>query len=271
MELKAKIKETKARKKGFLKAMPEEQRRLLKMQERANAHARRLLYGIPILFVVLLAGYFALCLTVPYERSWIVNGILAALIFVLGTILLLVLRSSYRKKSKALSSSITDYIQEYDALNQKILDLKEAARIQAAAERKAARAKEKARAASERAAEQVRKAEERAKASQEEARAASDHAAKISAAPVQPVSVPTEPLPAPAVPVESEPTHAVPIVLPEPEDSVETAPSALNESEAAPSSVEEAEPETDAAEAAPAEPAVDTEPAADTEPIKSET
>ena len=179
MDLQAKIKETKARKKAFLKEMPEEQRRLLKLYARAKRAARYALSCIPVWFLILAGAYLLFCLLLPYQNHWVWNGVVAGALFVIVSVLLLLLRSSYRKKADAYASSIPDFVKEYDRLDDRIREMKQAERDRVRAEQKAQSAKEKAAIATERAAEKVRAAEERAVSTQQKAQAAGDAAAKI--------------------------------------------------------------------------------------------
>lgn len=144
MEIKVKIEQTKARKKGFLKAMPEEQRRLLKLQERASSRSRHALFLIPIWFVLLLIEYPILSLLLPYERNWLWNGIAAGTLFLIGTVILIIIHVAQKRKAEAFSCTISDYVEEYREINKQLTSLKKAERTRAAAERKAERAEEKA-------------------------------------------------------------------------------------------------------------------------------
>lgn len=178
-EIKTKIKQTKARKKGFLKAMPDEQRRLLKMEERASKAAKRLLWCIPILLVLLTVAYIVITFQVSYNNKWVINAVICGALFIIGVIILLVARSSFKKKASAYGYSISDYVQEYGEIKQHISDLKKADKEQRAAQRKAAAAEEQARIASEKSAEKVRLAEEHAKVMQDNMKQASEHAASL--------------------------------------------------------------------------------------------
>lgn len=104
--------------------MPEEPRRLLKMQVRSAKAAKSLLYTIPILFGVLALAYVCVGILVPYDKNWVINAIIGGVVFVAGSLLLLVIRSISLKKSRALSSSIMDFVEQYNEICQAIRDLK---------------------------------------------------------------------------------------------------------------------------------------------------
>ena len=192
-DLKTKIKQTKARKKGFLKAMPEEQRRLLKMEEHANKTAKRLLWLIPVWFVCLVVALIVFTFKASYQNKWTINAIICAILFIVGSIIILFIHSSYKKKANAYGYSIPDYVQEYGEIKQHISDLKKADKEQRYAQRKADIAEEKARIASEKSAEHVRAAEEHAKAMQESAKQAYEHASSVANSEAVSVAVNIEP------------------------------------------------------------------------------
>ena len=179
MDLKAKIQETKDRKKAFLKEMPEEQRRLLQMYGRAKRAKQRTVTGIAVAFVLFAVLYLVLSIALPYKICWMWNGIIAGVLFIAVTVLLLLLRSSYRKKADAYASTIADFTKEYDRLDDRLQELKKAERDRVRSERKAQNAQRKAEVASERAAEQVRAAEAYASDTRQKAQEASAAADKL--------------------------------------------------------------------------------------------
>lgn len=136
MDMQEKIQEAKARKKAFLKEMPESPRRLVKMRARANRFATVAIRAIPVWFAVLAALYLFLCLARPYAKCWMWNGIIMGVLFIVGAVLLLLLRSANRKRSDSYASTIPDFVKEYDRLDERIAALKKAD----AAQRKADRA-----------------------------------------------------------------------------------------------------------------------------------
>ena len=269
MEIKGKIKQTKQRRKGFLKALPEEQRRLLKMHERAKNGAKMALYGILIWFLLLLAIYLVVSILFPYARHWMWNGIIAGALFILGTVLLLVIRHSNQKKAKAFASSITEYVNEYDTINSHIAELKKAEKSRVKAERAAEKAEKKARAAAERAQE----TEAYAKAVQEQAEAdvaAANEAirqAKQFANDLVPDAqeAPSEP------PALAEPAEPVlpPVVVPEPvvEPEPVSEPEVATASEPVPEPEATAEPEAEPEVTADPEPVDEPEATAESNPV----
>lgn len=121
---KQQLNEAKQRKKSFLKAMPDDQRRLLLMHQRTLRHAKMLVYLIPVVIVLLLVLYFVAGFRFEYENKWLINGIALGALAVIITTVLLILRASSLKRVKALSSPISDFITEYGKINERIRDLK---------------------------------------------------------------------------------------------------------------------------------------------------
>lgn len=144
MELRTKIEQAKARKKGFLKAMPEEQRRLLKMHDRAAKRSRRALLLMIVWLILLLLAYFAVGLLFPYPRCWMWNGIMAGALLLLGVVLLFLVHRSQKNKAAAVFTAIADYVTEYGEIDRQIVSLKKAERNNSIDERKARRAQQKA-------------------------------------------------------------------------------------------------------------------------------
>ena len=130
MERKNELNDLKARKKGFLHAMPEDSRRLLKMQQHSVHTAKRILYLIPLLLILFVAGFIWVSIKVPYENNWLINGIILAVLFIAVTILLLFKRSSILKKAKALSNSIPDFVDQYEQLDRSIREAKKGNRTE---------------------------------------------------------------------------------------------------------------------------------------------
>ena len=164
MELHSKLHDAKSRKKGFLKEMPEEQRRLLKQYAHAKRISKNLLYGIGIWFGIVLIAYLLSSLLLSYPNRWLWNGVIALGAFAIVAVLLLILRSSYRKKADAYASAIPDFVTEFEHLNQSISSLKKAEKGQKKADRITSQAKKKAEKANERAADYTRIAQENAAA-----------------------------------------------------------------------------------------------------------
>ena len=76
MEKEELLKEAKNRRKNFLKEMPDDQRRLLKMHQKTVRHAKSLMYAIPGLILILIILYFAAGFYFRYEKRWLINGII---------------------------------------------------------------------------------------------------------------------------------------------------------------------------------------------------
>ena len=124
MERKELLAEAKQRKKNFLKEMPDDQRRLLLMQQRTARHIKTLLYMIPAVILLLVIIYVAVGFRVEYENKWLINGIVLAVLCVISAAVLLIIRASAKKRMKALSAPIADFIGEYERINMRIRELK---------------------------------------------------------------------------------------------------------------------------------------------------
>lgn len=124
MEQKQLLKDAKHRKKCFLKEMPDDQRRLLIMYQRAKRSTKALLYAVPVFILVLLFLYLAAGFYFRYENRWLINGIIAIVVILALTVFLLLERHASQKKMRALSAPIKDFIDEYEKINERIKELK---------------------------------------------------------------------------------------------------------------------------------------------------
>ena len=124
MERKALLSEAKKRKKSFLKAMPDDQRRLLLMHQRLKRRSKVLLYAIPVTIVVFLILYCAAGFYFQYENRWMINGIIFASASLIMTGILLCMRSVSLKQMKAFSAPIADFVSEYTRICDRVRELK---------------------------------------------------------------------------------------------------------------------------------------------------
>ena len=208
MEIKEQIKQTKERKKGFVKALPNDQRRLLKLYEQAKAGEKRSLIGIGVWVALLIIAYVVISLVLPYANNWIWNGVVALVLIAGGTALLLFLRKSYKEKAQALASAITDYVHEYEGIKDRIRQLEKAEKERADAARKAERAEERARVAREKAEREAALAHEQAERARKETEAALGVQAPVTDDLPETEEQPAEPEPV-AEPVPAEPVPAI--------------------------------------------------------------
>ena len=146
MELKDQILQTKERKKGFLKAMPESTRTQVDTYTKLDKISKN--YWIPIACGVLLAvvGYLIACLS-DKPGSWIANLIPAVLLVVGSVIAALYIKSMTNKAKKAIALGVPDYVEELNAINARLLGLEKAEKARVEVEKQEAKAKARAEAA----------------------------------------------------------------------------------------------------------------------------
>ena len=183
MELKDQILQTKERKQGFLKAMPQSTRQQINVYQKMEKLKKRfwiVLAGAAILSVVI---YLVSCLAVNNENKWIVHAVLAGLWVVGGAFFAFYLRSLAEKSMKAISLGAQDYVDELNVINSRLAGLQKAEKERVEAEKQEAKAKA------------------RAEAAQREAQAALQRQQAVleanNAAPQQPVEAPAPEPPSP--------------------------------------------------------------------------
>ncbi len=218
MEIKEQIKQTKERKKGFVKALPNNHRRMLKLYEQAKAGEKRSLIGIGVWAALLVIAYVVICLALPYANNWIWNAVIALVLLAGGIALLLFLRKSYKEKAESLSSFITDNVNEYEGIKNRIRQLEKAEKERADAARKAERAEERAKAAREKAEREAALAQEQADRARKETEAALGIQTPVTETLPEPA---LEPEPVTCEPVAAESMPVEPIVEPEPSEAAE--------------------------------------------------
>ncbi len=125
MERKQLLEDAIRRKKCFLKEMPDDQRHLLKMHQRAKRSAHLFLYAIPAAVLILLFLYLAAGFYFRYEKRWLINGIILIVASFALTVIFLLKRHSSLNKMRALSAPIKDFIDEYEIINEQIAKLKD--------------------------------------------------------------------------------------------------------------------------------------------------
>lgn len=193
MELKDQILQTKERKKGFLKAMPESVRTQVdtytKLDKISNAYWVVIICGV----VLALIGYLIACLS-SGQSSWVVNLIPAAILIAGSVIAALYIKSLTNKAKKAITLGVPDYIDELKSINSRLLGLEKAEKARVEAERQEAKAKARAEAAQRDAELALQKQQE---AMQDAAKAAQNAAKATQEAVPQPAEQPVvEPQPA---------------------------------------------------------------------------
>lgn len=188
MELKDQILQTKERKKGFLKAMPESTRTqvdtFVKLDKISKKHWVIIACGVAIA----LLGYLIGCLT---KSPWLLNLIPAVLLIAVCVIAALWIKSLTNKAKKAIALGIPDYIEELQSIDARLVGLEKAEKARVEAEKEEARAKARAEAAQRDAELALQKQQE---AMQDAAKAAKNAAKAAQGANPQPeeAPVPTE-------------------------------------------------------------------------------
>ena len=151
MELKDQILQTKERKKGFLKAMPEDTRKQINAYTKLDKIAKNFWFIIIGALAVSGAVYLVSCFVAPSTNIYVVNAILAALWVVAGIVLAFWVKSLAAKAKKAIGLGAPDYVEELNAINSRLAGLERAEKQRLAAEKEEARAKAQAEAAQRRA------------------------------------------------------------------------------------------------------------------------
>ena len=186
MELKEQILQTKERKKGFLKAMPESTRTQVDTFVKLDKIAKNYWIIIVCGAVIALIGYLIGCLS-KAPNSWVLNLIPAALLIAVCVIAALWIKSLTNKSKKAIALGIPDYIEELQSIDARLLGLEKAEKARVEAEREEARAKARAEAAQRDAELALQKQQE---AMQDAAKAAQNAARAAQEATPQPVEAP---------------------------------------------------------------------------------
>ena len=144
MELKDQILQTKERKKGFLKAMPETTRTQVDTYTKLDKIAGNYWILIVCAGVLALIGYLVSGIS---KGDWVVNLIPAALIIAAGVVGALYVKSLTKKAKKAITLGAPDYVEELNAINARLFGLEKAEKARVEAEKQEARAKARAEAA----------------------------------------------------------------------------------------------------------------------------
>ena len=147
MELKDQILQTKERKKGFLKAMPESTRSQINFYQKLDRLGKRAWIILVSSVVLSAAVYLVACLVASPENKWIVHAVLAGLWVIAGIVGAIVIKSVCDKGKKVIQSSAQDYVEELNAINAKLAGLEKAEKQRLEAEKQEAKAKARAEAA----------------------------------------------------------------------------------------------------------------------------
>ncbi len=166
MELKDQILQTKERKKGFLKAMPESTRTQVDAYTKFDKISGNFWIIIVLAAVLAVAGYLIACLAAK-ETKWILNLIPAVLLIAAGVVVALSFKSLTKKAKKAITLGAPDYVEELNAINARLSGLERAEKARLEAEKQEARAKARAEAAQRDAALALQKQQEAALKQQE--------------------------------------------------------------------------------------------------------
>ncbi len=146
MELKDQILQTKERKKGFLKAMPETTRTQVDTYTKFDKISNH--YWIIIVCGVVLAliGYLIACLA-DDSSKWVLSLIPATLLIGACVLAALYVKSLTKKAKKAITLGAPDYVEELNAINARLSGLEKAEKARVEAEKQEAKAKARAEAA----------------------------------------------------------------------------------------------------------------------------
>jgi hypothetical protein len=147
MELKDQILQTKERKKGFLKAMPENTRTQVDAYAKFDKISDNYWVVIVCGAVLALIGYLIAGISGPQDSRWVLNLIPAALIIGGSVIAALYVKSLTKKAKKAITLGAPDYVEELNAINARLSGLEKAEKARIDAEKQEARAKARAEAA----------------------------------------------------------------------------------------------------------------------------
>ena len=189
MELKDQILQTKERKKGFLKAMPESTRTQIDTYVKLEKISKNYWGVIACGAAIALIGYLIACLS-EKPTSWTLNLIPAALLIAGSIIAGLYIKSLTNKAKKAISLGAPDYVEELKAINDRLSGLEKAEKARVEAEKQEARAKARAEAAQRDAELALQKQQV---AMQDAAKAAQNAAKATQEANPQPVEAPVPP------------------------------------------------------------------------------
>lgn len=146
MELKDQILQTKERKKGFLKAMPESTRMQVDTYTKLDKISGSYWVVIICGAVLALIGYLIACLS-EAESRWILNLIPAALLIGGSVVAALYIKSLTKRAKKAITLGAQDYVDELNAINARLSGLEKAEKARVEAEKQEAKAKARAEAA----------------------------------------------------------------------------------------------------------------------------
>jgi len=144
MELKDQILQTKERKKGFLKAMPEDTRTQIDTYTKLGKISKNYWAIIVCGAILAMITYLIACLS---GGSWGLNLIPAALLIGGSIVAALYIKSLTKKATKAISLGATDYVAELNAINSRIEGLERAEKARLEAEKQELKAKARAEAA----------------------------------------------------------------------------------------------------------------------------
>ena len=144
MELKDQILQTKERKKGFLKAMPELTRMQVDTFTKLDKISSKYWIMIAVGAALALLAYLFAGLS---GGSWVLNLIPAAVIIACSVVAALYVKSLTKKAKKAITLGVPDYVEELKAINARLLGLEKAEKARVEAEKQEARAKARAEAA----------------------------------------------------------------------------------------------------------------------------
>ncbi len=145
MELKDQILQTKERKKGFLKAMPETTRTQVDAYAKFDKISDN--YWVVIVCGAVLALIAFIIAVSAAKEQWWLNLIPAALIIGGSVIAALYVKSLTKKAKKAITLGAPDYVEELNAINARLSGLEKAEKARIDAEKQEARAKARAEAA----------------------------------------------------------------------------------------------------------------------------
>lgn len=144
MELKDQILQTKERKKGFLKAMPESTRTQVDAYSKIDKISSNYWIVIAAGAVLALIGYLFAGIS---GGNWVLCLIPAALLIGCSVFAALYIKSLAKKTKKALTLGAPDYVEELNAINARLFGLEKAEKARIEAEKQEARAKARAEAA----------------------------------------------------------------------------------------------------------------------------
>ena len=190
MELKDQILQTKERKKGFLKAMPEATRTQVDTFTKFDKISKNYWVIIVCGFIIALIGYLIAGLT-EKPACWVWNLIPAVLLIGVSVLAALWIKALTNKAKKAIALGAPEYVEELKSINARLIGLERAERARVEAEKQEARAKARAEAAQRDAELALQKQQE---AMQDAAKAQNAaKAAQESAAVPQPPEAPAAP------------------------------------------------------------------------------